>query len=67
MNNKRDKIVENRTNAQKVLASNKSDDLKLLEVFEIYKDDLKKDYAELYYALLGWRYAHFSALEIVFC
>jgi len=57
------KTVENRIKAQNILSSNKSDDLKLFEVFEIYKDDIQKEYTELYYALLGWRYDHFRELQ----
>lgn len=57
------KTVENRIKAQNILSSNKSDDLKLFEVFEIYKDDIQKENTELYYALLGWRYAHFRELQ----
>lgn len=44
--------------ADKVLVSNKSDDQKLYEVFQIYKDDLQRKFPALYYALLGWRDAH---------
>ena len=40
----------------------KSDDLKLLEVFEIYKDDLQNEYVNLYYALLGWKDSHLREL-----
>ena len=57
------KTVENRIKAQKILSSNKSDDLKLLEVFEIYKEDIQRENTELYYALLGWRYNHFKELQ----
>ena len=58
-----EKIIENRINAQKILASNKSDDLKLFEVFKIYKDDIKKEHTELYYALLGWKDNHLKDLQ----
>ena len=57
------KTVENRINAQKILSSNKSDDLKLFEVFQIYKDDIQKEYTELYYALLGWKDNHLRELQ----
>ena len=49
---------------QKILASDKSDDQKLLEVFELYKDDLREQYPNLYYALLGWRNAHLRELNL---
>lgn len=54
--------VEKRIAAQAVLSTSKSDDLKLLEVFELYKDELKEEYSQLYYALLGWRDSHLSEL-----
>lgn len=41
---------------------NKSDDLKLFEVFQIYKDDIKSEYSQLYYALLGWKDSHLKEL-----
>lgn len=49
--------------AQIILANNHlSDDMKLYKVFELYKDELKEDYSQLYYALLGWKDAHLSEL-----
>ena len=54
--------VENRIASQNILTSNKSDDLKLFEVFQIYKDDIRKEYTELYYALLGWKDSHLKEL-----
>ena len=54
--------VENRIAAQNILKSNKSDDLKLFEVFQIYKEDIRKEYTELYYALLGWKDSHLKEL-----
>ena len=48
--------------AQDVLKSDMSDDLKLFEVFKIYKEDLKEEYSQLYYALLGWKDAHLKEL-----
>lgn len=54
--------VENRISAQNILTSNKSDDLKLFEVFQIYKEDIRKEYMELYYALLGWKDSHLKEL-----
>ena len=54
--------VEKRIKAQKILTSGKSDDLKLFEVFKVYSEDLKKEYSQLYYALLGWKDVHLKAL-----
>lgn len=45
----------------------KSDDFKLLEVFEIYKEDLRNEYVNLYYALLAWRDSHLRELSIEEC
>lgn len=57
------KTVEDRVKAQEILASNMSDDLKLFEVFQIYKEDLQKEYSQLYYALLGWKDTHLKELH----
>lgn len=54
--------VDKRTEAQKILASGKPDDLKLFEVFKIYNEDLKEEYSQLYYALLGWKDVHLKEL-----
>ena len=54
--------VTKRETAQKILMSGKSDDLKLFEVFKLYKDDLQKDFSQLYYALLGWKDSHLKEL-----
>ena len=54
--------VYQREKSQNILASGKSDDLKLFEVFKIYKEDLQKEYSQLYYALLGWKDAHLKEL-----
>ena len=48
-----------RIEAEKVLMQkNKSDDLKLFEVFQIYKKDLHNECSQLYYALLAWKDRH---------
>jgi hypothetical protein len=48
-----------------ILASaSKSDDQKLYEIFELFKDDIKATNSSLYYALLGWKYAHFKELNV---
>lgn len=54
--------VNKRTEAQNILVSGMSDDLKLFEVFKIYKEDLQKENTELYYALLGWKDNHLKDL-----
>ncbi len=58
-----ERTIENRIKAQNILSSDKSDDLKLFEVFQIYKEDLQKEYTELYYALLGWKDNHLRELK----
>ncbi len=52
--------TEERCRAQKILASDMSDDLKLYEVFQIYKEDIRG--TQLYYALLGWKDTHLNEL-----
>ena len=54
--------VYQREKAQNILASGKSDDLKLFEVFKIYNEDLQKEFSQLYYALLGWKDSHLKDL-----
>lgn len=52
-----------REKCQKVLASNKSDDQKLYEVFQLCKDYVRRTNVELYYALLGWSNTHTCDLD----
>jgi hypothetical protein len=48
--------VEKREKANEILANSlKTDKEKLLEIFELFKEDIRNDYTMLYYALLGWR------------
>lgn len=55
--------VEKRIEAQKILSSaKKSDDQKLHEIFVLYKEDLQREYPQLYYALLGWKDVHLQEL-----
>ena len=54
--------VEKRLEAQKILESDKSDDLKLFEIFKIYNEELQTKYDQLYYALLGWKDLHLKEL-----
>lgn len=51
-------VIDRRIKAQNILSSCKSDDLKLSEVFQIYKDELQNQNPQLYYALLGWSDSH---------
>jgi hypothetical protein len=54
---------EKRIEAGNILVqNNKSDDLKLFEVFQIYKDDIQKECSQLYYALLAWKDSHLKEL-----
>ena len=54
---------ELRIKAENILVQkNKSDDLKLFEVFQIYKEDLQKECSQLYYALLAWKDSHLKDL-----
>ena len=47
--------TDKRILAQNIMARwDLSDDNKLFLVFQLYKDDLKEDYSQLYYALLAW-------------
>ena len=55
--------VDNRMKAEKILISNISDDLKLSEIFDVYKDDLQHDYSQLYYAILAWKDLHRKELR----
>lgn len=52
-----------REKCQKILASNKSDDQKLYEVFQLYQDDIRAHNSQLYYALLGWADVHRRELD----
>ena len=49
--------------ASAIMASTKTDDQKLYEVFQLYKDDIREHNSQLYYALLGWADAHRRELK----
>lgn len=51
-------MIEKIQECQTVLASRKSDDQKLYDVFQHQKAELRKTNPQLYYALLGWADAH---------
>ena len=53
--------TEDRCRAQDILTSDMSDDLKLYEIFQIYKEDIRG--TQLYYALLGWKDTHLHELQ----
>lgn len=58
----REKIINRRNEAGDILTTDKSADAKLFEIFQLYKDDLKKNYTQLYYAMLEWKDAHLKEL-----
>ena len=58
----REKILSRRDKAGDILVTSKSADAKLFEIFQLYKDDLKKNYTQLYYAMLEWKDAHLKEL-----
>lgn len=55
-------VTEKQQIANKILSSVDTDDQKLYEIFELYKDDLRKFNVNVYYALLGWKDAHHKEL-----
>lgn len=57
-----DNLGERWHKAADILETNKSDDVKLFEVFQLYKDDLKEHFTQFYYAMLGWKDAHLNEL-----
>lgn len=57
-----EKIINRRDKAGNILMTSKSADAKLFEIFQLYKDDLKKNYTQLYYAMLEWKDAHLKEL-----
>lgn len=57
--------TEKAKKADLILISSISDDKKLFDIFQIYKEDLKQNYTELYYALLGWKDSHLNELNKV--
>lgn len=57
-----EKIISRRDKAGDILVTSKSADAKLFEIFQLYKDDLKKNYTQIYYAMLEWQDAHLKEL-----
>lgn len=57
-----ERIINRRQKAGDILVTNKSADAKLYEVFQLYKEDLKKNYTQLYYAMLEWKDTHLGEL-----
>jgi hypothetical protein len=56
--------IAKNTTASAVMASSKSDDQKLFEVFQLYQDEIRTHNSQLYYALLGWADRHRRELEL---
>ena len=57
-----EKIISRRDKAGDILVTSKSADTKLFEIFQLYKDDLKKNYTQFYYVMLEWKDAHLKEL-----
>lgn len=57
-----DNFYEKRNEADKILISNKSADMKLFGIFQIYKGDIALSYPQLYYAILEWKDSHLKEL-----
>ena len=55
--------MSTREKCQNILASNKSDDQKLYDIFQLVKGTLPGQHDMLYYALLGWADAHKRELD----
>lgn len=56
--------AEEMREARAILLDNTlDDDAKLCKVFDIYKEDLRCNCSQLYYALLGWRDSHLKELK----
>ena len=49
--------------ASAIMASTKTDDQKLYEIFRLFADDIRAHNSQLYYALLGWADAHRRELK----
>lgn len=56
----REKIMSKRDKAEYLVT--KSADAKLFEIFQLYKEDLKKNYTQFYYAMLEWKDTHLKEL-----
>ncbi len=58
-----EKQLSGNKRCEEIMASkSRMDDQKLYEVFQNCKTELKKDYPQLYYALLGWKDSHLKEL-----
>ena len=57
--------LEKRAEANKVLTDQQlSDDKKLHQVYQIYKEDIEKQFPQVNYALLGWKDKHLKELNL---
>ena len=54
--------ISRRETADEILLTDKSADLKLYEIFQLYKEDLKKSYPQFYYSVLEWKDKHLHEL-----
>lgn len=54
--------ISRREKADAILLTDKSTDVKLYEIFQLYKEDLKKSYPQLYYSMLEWKDRHLHEL-----
>lgn len=58
-----DELADRRIKAGDILVSkSKSADVKLFEIFNMYKEDLRK-FPQFYYAMLEWKDAHYEELK----
>ena len=48
------KIEDKPIESTRILYSGFNEDLKVFETFHLYKNDLKRDYPDIYHALLEW-------------
>ena len=54
--------ISRREKADEILLEDKTADLKLYEIFQLYKEDLKKSYPQFYYSILEWKDTHLHEL-----
>ena len=54
--------ISRREKSDAILLTDKSADVKLYEIFQLYKEDLKKSYPQLYYYMLEWKDTHLHEL-----
>lgn len=63
-NKAKELLIDKNHKASRILCNDKmSDDLKLFQIFEIYKADIEKEHKQLYYALLAWKDTHLKEIR----